>query len=972
MPFFFQNQVKQAGLYCLMSLIAFFFTGNYLLGQENNSFKGLPFISNYGPETYKAGIQNWDIIQDDKGLIYVANNMGLLVFDGRTWTRYGLNNTKVRSAHFGKDGKIYVGSQADFGFITPDQRGQLVYTSLADSLPEEVRDFDETWKVYEIEGKIYFCTFKRVYVYDGNSIDIIQPDSRLEISFQVDNLLYTFQMESGLSVLKGTQFELVRNGDFFKEKRIANVLNYEKGSLLIATVEYGAFLYNNGSINPFQFKGDFWRNDYLINYSTRLRNGNIAIGTQNAGLFIVEKNGELVLHLDKESGLMDLTINYIYEDINGGLWLAMNNGVARVDLNSPFTFIDDRMGLSGSGYTALLQDDVVYLGTNNGLFKWEKGKINFVGGTSGQVYTIQELNGKVLVGHHNGTFIVEGGKAKKIFDENGAWTFKSPPGQPNLVIQGNYTGLFLFEWKNGSLEFKQKIKGFSESSRILEFDGDKLWIAHGYKGVFKLEFNEDFTEVISSKRYDSRSGFPSDVLINVFKISNQLIFTADRGFYRFNETEDKFEPSVEYGDVLTKQTTMVDMESDELGNIYYIEQNKLGVLKLQANNKFENHSSSFNKIRSYWNDDLANVIVLDNYNILIGGKQGFIHYSPEKDIPRTVQPKILFKEIINSGKKDSLIFSGHENDKHPLEAIQDQKFKYSQNSFSFEFVSPHYESGREVLYQYKLENYDENWSAWGYENKKEYTNLREGTYHFVVRAKNIFEEPTEEIRFSFTVAPPFYRSVLAYLFYTFGTIFLLYLAFRWLDKKHKEETLLLEQEQNQALKKKDSEIKSITQRTEEEIVKLKNEKLQNEIEYKNQELTSSAMHLIQKNQLLSNIKNTLKNITKDEKSRQLNSQLLKLIKSIDKDLETGDEWTQFSENFDQVHGNFITRLKEKYPDMTPQEIKFAAYIRMNLNTKEIANLLGISVRGVEIGRYRVRKKLGLERKDNLSDFLLRF
>ncbi|HAZ26497.1 MAG TPA: two component regulator three y domain-containing protein, partial [Algoriphagus sp.] len=218
-------------------------------------------------------------------------------------------------------------------------------------------------------------------------------------------------MESGLSVLKGTQFELVRNGDFFKEKRIANVLNYEKGSLLIATVEYGAFLYNNGSINPFQFKGDFWRNDYLINYSTRLRNGNIAIGTQNAGLFIVEKNGELVLHLDKESGLMDLTINYIYEDINGGLWLAMNNGVARVDLNSPFTFIDDRMGLSGSGYTALLQDDVVYLGTNNGLFKWENGKINFVGGTSGQVYTIQELNGKVLVGHHNGTFIVEGGKA---------------------------------------------------------------------------------------------------------------------------------------------------------------------------------------------------------------------------------------------------------------------------------------------------------------------------------------------------------------------------------------------------------------------------------------------------------------------------------------------------------------------------------------------------------------------------------
>ena len=113
-------------------------------------------------------------------------------------------------------------------------------------------------------------------------------------------------------------------------------------------------------------------------------------------------------------------------------------------------------------------------------------------------------------------------------------------------------------------------------------------------------------------------------------------------------------------------------------------------------------------------------------------------------------------------------------------------------------------------------------------------------------------------------------------------------------------------------------------------------------------------------------------MNKSELTSTSNTQVNRLIKSIDRDLASAEEWSQFEENFDQVHGNFITRLKEAYPKLTPQEIKFSAYLRMNLNSKEMANLLNISVRGVEIGRYRVRKKLELERKDNLSDFLIRF
>lgn len=945
-----------------------------LCSQDFSDSRGLPYITNYEASSYKAGIQNWDIVENSQGLLYVANNMGLLEFDGQEWSRYGLNGTKVRSIFVSENERVYTGSQADFGYLYPDDTGQLIYTSLADSLPSELRDFDETWKIYGIDDLIYFCTFQRVYVYDGNEIRAINSDYRLEISFMEENRMYVQEWELGLSEIKNGRLELIQNGHFFKDKRISNILNYDRDHLLISTFNDGVFLYN-GSVKPFVFKGDYWRNDFIINYSTRLKDGTIALGTQNAGLFIVDKEGDLIMNLDKDSGLLDLTINYIYEDAQNNLWLAMNNGVARVDLNSPFTLINDRLGLSGSGYTALLYDESIYLGTNNGLYRWDKqsNRMTFVEGTAGQVYNLQEINGKLLMGHHNGAYIIEHNQATQISDEKGAWLFRPHPTQTNMLIQGTYVGLNLLEWQGDRLVNKQKITGFDESSRVMEFEDKVLWVAQGYKGVFKLKLSDDLTEVVESTLYNSEDGFPSNILINVFKIANKLIFSTERGFYSYNAVQDRFEPLADYNELLGPESTIVDMEMDEIGNIYFIEQQSLGVVRPQGSHDHITHTSTFNKVRSDWNDDLGNITVLDNKNILIGGKQGFIHYSPGRDIAQNTPFNIRFKRIISRGKEEKVLYSGHSVNGRIPEHLLGNEFRFKQNSFSFDYVATHFESKDEVMYQYMLENYDEEWSEWSYDSQKEYTNLHEGTYTFWLKARNIFDEESEVIGYTFEIKPPIHRTIAAYSIYSLGTIMLLFMAYKWQDSRHKKETLELEKKQDRELKKKDSEIESITEKSEAEIVRLRNDKLRSEVNLKSQALTSSAMHLIQKNQLLSDIKSALKHIAKEESDKKnLNTKLTRLVKSIDKDLAGGKEWTQFEENFDQVHGNFITRLKESYPGLTPQEIKFSAYIRMNLNTKEIANLLGISVRGVEIGRYRVRKKLKLERKDNLSDFLLRF
>lgn len=956
-----------------MLTLLWLFSGFFLpvIAQKQPNFQGLPFITNYDARSYRAGIQNFDIIQDDLGRIFIANNLGLLEFDGKTWSRYGLNNTKVRSAFFGTDKRIYVGSQADFGYLDTDESGHLVYTSLADSLPPNLRDFDETWRVFGSEGLVYFCTFTRIYTYDGKDLRPLDPKRRLDISFQVENQLYTQIQGEGLFEANSDGFELIRNGDFFKDKRISNVLAYDRGRWLITTFSHGIFLYD-GEVRPFQIRGNGWENRFLINYSTRLRNGNIALATQNAGLFVLDKEGNLLAHLDKSAGLQDLTINFVFEDNQGGLWLAMNNGIARVELTSPFSVIDDRLGLSGAGYAALKLDEVIYLGTNNGLFVWENGKISFVKGTEGQVYSIQDIRGKVFLNHHNGTFLIQNNQAVQISSIQGAWILRQHPVQTDYFIQGTYTGLSLFQWKNGTLSFVKKIKGLEESSRVMEFDGNTLWVAHGYKGVFKLQLSDDLSEVVGNKLYNSAHGFPNNDLINVYRVNNRLIFTANGGFYSYELEKDRFIPLADFNDLFGYGTVMADLEPDELGNLYFIEQSKLGVIKPQNNHQMLLNSASFNKVKRLWNDDLANMIVLDNQNILIGGKQGFIHYQPSLDLPRTDEPKTFFRQIRNQGIVSKEIFSGHGFGDASAFDTEEESFSYSQNSFFFEFGTAHFPSGDEIQYQYFLENYDQDWSPWTVEEKKEYTNLREGNYVFRVRSKTVFDEVSQPIEFRFTVKPPIYRSVFAYILYGLSLISFLFTGFKWLDKRHKTQTLRLEQEKEIELKQKDDVIETITLQSEQEIMKLKNDQLQSQIEFKNQELTSSAMNLIQKNKLLNTIKSSLKNLMEENSSQELNTQLSRLVRSIDKDLEGVEDWSAFAESFDQVHGKFITRLKEKFPELTPQEIKFSAYIRMNLNTKEIANLLGISVRGVEIGRYRVRKKLGLSRQDNLSDFLLRF
>ncbi|MGV3541399.1 MAG: ligand-binding sensor domain-containing protein [Rufibacter sp.] len=937
-------------------------------------FFGNPLIRNFKPEEFKGGIQSWGIVQDDRDLLYVANNFGLLEFDGATWNLYSpKSGTKVRAVHVGQNHQIYVGGQADFGYFVPNPQGELQYVSLADSLPEKYRNFDEVWRIFEQNGRVYFFTFKNIFSYTpGRSIQVIAPDSPLEFSFQVNKDLYTQVWTKGLSILEKNKLRLLPGGGFFAQRRIASVLPFDKNRLIVFTINDGIYLYDGQEVVPFTMTNKTVCQGLIINQAILLKDGNFALATQNKGLLLLNPKGKVILNTSVQEGLLDNTIHAVYQDSQENLWLGLNNGLSMVELSSPFSKLDGTMGLSGTGYAGLIKDNELYVGTNSGLFVADltatRKQFAPVGNSTGQVYHLNQLRDKLLMGHHNGPYSIQQNQASLIYPENGAWEFIPVPGHPDKVIMGSYKGISLFTATPNGFQFVRKFKGLEESSRVLEFDKDgELWMAHGYKGLFRINFDKDLEQITSVRFYNSKHGLPSDQLINMEKIRNELIFPALYGVYRFDKGKDRFVQDKLYTNLFAPNEHVIEMEEDVQGNLYFISNQRVGKISFDKFGKPALEDKLFKHLREQLNDDLSYIQVLDINNVLFGAKEGFIHYNAAKAKKMVPFFTHLTKVLTISNEADSLLLSGRS-----LAKSSSLELPYALNSLRFAYSSSFFEKPDKTQYQYFLQNFDTGWSEWTSKTEKEYTNLPEGTYTFQVRARNIYGTVSQAQSFEFVVNPPFYRSRWAYTAYTLLGFLLLGAAFYQVDKRYKTEKRRLILDKERKLGQKDMEIRQITNQSEQEIDRLRNEKFEAEIDHKNRELTYSTLHLLNKNELLNNVKLELQSIMKNGGSAAPQEELRKIIRSIDQNITSEVDWKQFEVHFNHVHGDFIHRLQDRFPNLTPQEIKLSTYLRLNLTTKDIAQLLNISVRGVEISRYRLRKRLELDRSENLTDFMLKF
>jgi DNA-binding CsgD family transcriptional regulator len=275
-------------------------------------------------------------------------------------------------------------------------------------------------------------------------------------------------------------------------------------------------------------------------------------------------------------------------------------------------------------------------------------------------------------------------------------------------------------------------------------------------------------------------------------------------------------------------------------------------------------------------------------------------------------------------------------------------------SFKFKDVS-------NQQFRYRLSGFDEDFGTWTTAAIKEYTNLKVGTYQFYIQTYNSRGEIITSLPLWIEVAPSFYKGPLAQLLYVALGIFILYQIYRLQRQYYRGKQARMEQAKQKELAQKQQELQE-----------LKEEQIKSELSHVNNLLAASTMNLVVKNEFMENIKEGIRQAKITDKVEEKQRALERIIKEIDTTLKVQEDWKQFEHHFDRVHGDFLKRLTTQFTDLTPGEQKLCAFLRLKMDTKEIANLMAISTRGVEVTRYRLRKKFNLETQQNLAKFILEY
>ena len=912
-----------------------------------SSAQEFPPIEVFMPETYGAEDQNWAIDQGSDQSIYFANNKGLLVYNGAKWQLYKSTNSSIKRSVKVINDRIYTGSYMDFGYWTKNEYGVFKYTSISQEKGIDLLEAEAFWSILELQHWIIFQSLDRIYIYNtkDESFSIINSETTIIKAYKVEETIYFQKINQGIYKIESGKEVLVTNNPLLKNEIVVNIFK-ENGRLLYQTKEKGFFIEAGNNLVPWNRLLNLKLSQYSIYNSIQLRNGDFLLGTVSNGVLYINSKKEISLEVNQRMGLGNNTVLSLFEDKNGNVWLGLDHGISNINFNAPFRVFKDNQGVLGTVYTTLLDNNILYLGTNQGLFYKNyntKESFKIVKGTEGQVWSLQKLKGTVFCGHDKGTFVIKNGNANQISDITGTWQIKEIKDKPNLLIQGNYNGLYILEKSNNNWQLKNKLDGYNISSRYLEFtQSEELLVNHEHKGVYRLSIDKEYKRVLDFSKLKIEKSIKSSLT----KYEGSVFYGSNRGVFIYNTASKNFIKDT----LFSKLNQSVDYISGKLvsannklfaftkQNITYAERGKLS-----SNHVLQSLPLSGN-IRET-KDGYENILYVGNDKYLIGTTGGYIITE------------------LNANDKDDYQITIYAIEAHKLNAstkaldlTQESVLKNKENHVSFSFSVTDYSKYLPSQYQYRLVNFNDNWTSWSTNPEAFFENLPYGDYIFEARAKVGDVETSNIARYEFSIEKPWYLKPFAVIIYCiagFILVVIIHLIYRGYYKKQRRKLLLK--------KEKELEIKQLE--NEQQLMHFKNLELEKDIESKNRELGMSAMNLVKRNELLGLIKKELSS-TKDLED------VTKVVKLINKNLNTTDDWKLFEEAFNNTDKDFIKKLKEQHTNLTSNDLRLCTYLRLNLSSKEIAPLLNISTRSVEVKRYRLRKKMNLPHEVSLSSYIL--
>ena len=915
-----------------------------------------PHIINIFREDYGASNKNWAIGQDERSVLYFGNDIGLLEFDGIEWRLNELSNKlAIRSVAVLSHRTLFTGSYEEFGRWDRDFSGKLVYTSLSAGIDRSFFRNDDFWKIWIADTLVYFQSFTSIYVYDYHSIRKIPSEQSFLFLQKVRNEFLIQQMLGLICRFDGFELQPIPGSECFKNTDVRVILPFGETGYLMGTAEKGIYLYDgeifeewNPSLSKIVIEKE-------LNCGILTSGGLYYWGTISDGIFVTDTKGKILNHISSENTLQNNTVLSLLEDNAGNIWAALDRGIACINYLDNMSCYIDPNGNLGAVYSAALWNNTLYIATNQGvlyidkddLTQWNNLKhLKLINGTQGQVWHLEVIDGRLFCCHNKGLKEISfNQRLSDIHDINtGVYNLaKMAFKGRDLLLLATYYSLKIMDIKTGKIISLLQIQ---EPIRNVETDHlGNVWLEHANKGIYRCKLNADGSGFQNFTFYGGNNDDGLPYKLKMFKVGGRIELFGDDCFYTYSDVEDKIRPNTILNPcfkniknikqiIAVGDNTFWTLTNHSIYRFFYdgYEASVLENYDLGLNRMLVNMSENI----SILNDSL-HLICLDN---------GFLLYQPPSDEQACRSDKNQLPPYIESLQ----VMTASGKSKY-MDISSDTRISYKNNHLSFCFSAKNTFTNH-LLFQYQLSGIDREWSAPQKINHVTYARLPKGKYKFRVRTIDHLGNFSADAVYSFEITPPWFLSIWAFASYLLLLVLLFATGRRIILNKYRDKHL--------------QEVKN------QETTRLKvlTEQLQNEVEVKNAELLSQSSFIIQKNELIEKIRNTINEFYSKNKNATLIPMYQRINTLLNHSLDLEEDWNRFLIKFEEKHTGFFRNLKQRYPQLTNTDLRLCACLKLNMESKEIASLMNLSVRAVENSRYRLRKKLNLQPAQNLNEFFL--
>ncbi|SKB79206.1 ATP-binding protein [Dyadobacter psychrophilus] len=762
--------------------------------------QSLPFITNYSTDDYKAAFQNWALVQGDNGIMYAANNSGVLEFDGKSWQLIPTSEgNPVRSLAKDSEGRVYVGGSGEVGYLAANDQNRMVFHSLKNKLNRADWNFGNIWFTFADKGSVYFvCDLHILELVNGKFKVWKSNRGALGFAWMINGTLYVSASEHGLLKKEKDSLKLIKGGAAFKGMGLTSLLPYEGDKMLAVGLSKELFIYDGSKLEPFTKDERSVQIRDAVYHGLRLSNGDYALATTGSGFYLLDRNGTIRNNIGRKEGLPSDAVYSVFEDAEGDVWLATDNGISRLEINSPLRVLNENHGLDENPMDIEVFNNKLFTTNSKGIFELNsvlsqgifKPYFKKIDGIDNLTMHCQAFGNELIVSNYDGVFVLDqNGKRSKIAKENVVRVEEARTAQMPLQLmvglEGNGLTELIFsngKWVQGGRRDNMQ---FYSDSFARAADGTIL-INSRRNGIYEMAWQtsgkaHSLRDTFKLIHHGPENGLSSNKIRWLERVGNAVYASTDEAMHRFNPSTRRFEVD----SVLT-----AGVASYKGGWINEIVAGRDGAMWFTLYHHYQSHVFEYAKnglhrlpVSGRLSDALISKVHDNRDGFMLFGSNKWIVLLDKNIKTAAIKPfKTLIRQI--SINKDSLI--RFRNPQSP------PKIAFGHKGLRFQFALPSYDLSSRNEFQYILEGFQDDWSVWSAESFVDFTNLPEGHYVFRVRGRDAYGQAGAEDRLAFTILPPWYRTWWAVATYALLLGGLAVMLVRFRERKLQNEKLILE------------------------------------------------------------------------------------------------------------------------------------------------------------------------------------